>query len=258
MYKVIVVDDEDIIVNGLVKLMPWEKYRCQVVGSAADGEQALALIREQKPDVMFTDIRMPKMDGLALIGAVKSEYPAMEITILSGHPQFTYAQKAISLGVSSYILKPSKMDELEQALEKMVTSLDDFYKKIGSGDGKTPEPTEENEASSNFVVHNALKYMEENYRQKLSLTDVAQGVYVSQWHLSKLIAKVTGQSFNDLLNGIRIKEAKKLLEDPALRIGEVSERVGFLDVAHFSRVFKKVENCSANDYRNSYLYKKQH
>lgn len=68
---------------------------------------------------------------------------------------------------------------------------------------------------------------------------MADKVYVSQWHLSKLIAKNTGQSFSDLLNGVRIAKAKELLADPALKVWEVSDAVGFADVTHFSRIFKK-------------------
>ena len=82
---------------------------------------------------------------------------------------------------------------------------------------------------------------------------MADKVYVSQWHLAKLIAKHTGQSFSDLLNGVRIPKAKELLADPALKVWEVSDAVGFADVTHFSRIFKKMENMSANEYRNKQI-----
>lgn len=75
--------------------------------------------------------------------------------------------------------------------------------------------------------------MEENYTQKITLAEVAEKTYVSQWHLSKLLNGHTGKSFSELLNHIRIEEAKKLLKDPSLRIGDISEEVGFMDVALF-------------------------
>jgi len=99
-------------------------------------------------------------------------------------------------------------------------------------------------------VKNALRYMEEHYRERITLAEVADKIYVSQWHLSKLLNRHTGNSFSELLNHIRIEKAKELLKDPSKRIGDVSEDVGFLDVAHFSRVFKKQEGISANEYRN--------
>lgn len=72
-----------------------------------------------------------------------------------------------------------------------------------------------------------------------------------EWHLSKLLNKHTGQNFSIALNKARIAEAKELLKDPAKRIYDIAEEVGFQDLAHFSRVFKKLEGISANEYRNT-------
>ena len=83
------------------------------------------------------------------------------------------------------------------------------------------------------------------------MQDVADCCYVSQWHLSKQLHKYAEKSFYDILNSIRIQAAKRLLEDPSLKIGEISEMVGYTDTAHFSRTFKKLENMSANEYRNT-------
>ncbi len=104
--------------------------------------------------------------------------------------------------------------------------------------------------ASSFIVKNAVAYIEENYKEKLKLSDVADQVYVSQWHLSKLLNRYLGQNFSEILNGVRINKAKELLKDPALRIGDIADEVGFLDMAHFSRVFKKQVGISANEYRN--------
>ena len=87
------------------------------------------------------------------------------------------------------------------------------------------------------------------------MNEVAEKTYVSQWHLSKLLNRHTGQSFSELLNHVRMEQAKELLKNPALRIGDIAEAVGFLDIAHFSRVFKKQEGISANEYRNKVLGK---
>lgn len=242
MYKAVLVDDEDIIVTGLQKIMPWQQYGVEVVGTASDGLQAQPLIREQKPDILFTDICMPGLDGLAMIAALRSEFPQMQVAILSGYPDFDYAQRAIGLGVVRYLLKPSKMADLEEALACMVENL-----------GGVQEVEEEPKNAQNFIIKRAMEYLEQHYAEKLTLPDVADQVYVSQWHLSKLISKYTGKSFSDLLAGVRIAKAKELLRDPALKIWEISEAVGFADVTHFSRTFKKFENMSANEYRNTTL-----
>jgi len=87
------------------------------------------------------------------------------------------------------------------------------------------------------------------------LSEVAENIYVSQWHLSKLLHRHTGQNFSEILNNVRIEKAKELLDNPALRIGEVAEEVGFIDIAHFSKVFKKIVGMSPNEYRNTVLSK---
>lgn len=95
--------------------------------------------------------------------------------------------------------------------------------------------------------------MEENYAQKLTLGLVTEKTYVSQWHLSKLLNRHEGRNFSEILNQIRVEHAKELLKEMQLRIADISEMVGFTDVAHFSRVFKKLEGLSANEYRNTKL-----
>ena len=253
MYKVVIIDDEPIIVEGLSRIIDWENHRCQLAGTAADGREGLELIRRVKPDIIFTDISMPGMDGLQMIAAIRVEQPDTCISILTGYRDFDYAQTAIRLGVSRYLLKPSKLTELEEAVEFMVGELD----KRPAGEKKTEEasetPSAENEpdgSAGSFIVRNALDYLDAHYAEKITLTELADKMYVSQWHLSKLLNKHMKKSFSDLLNEVRIREAKKLLMDPSLRVGDVAERVGFLDIAHFSRVFKKYTEMSANEYRN--------
>ena len=254
MYKVAIIDDEPIIVEGLSKTVDWSKWDAKVVGFAYDGIEGLSLIRKEKPDIVISDIAMPNMDGLAMIAALKSEFPFMQVSILTGYRDFDYAKEAISLGVTRFLLKPSKHEEIEEAITAMTAKLSEFRVLYGKNDEeiiseKDNDDILENPASS-FIVNNALNYIKENYKEKLKLVDVADHIYVSQWHLSKLLNKHTGKNFSEILNGIRIEKAKELMKDPSLRIVDIAEAVGFLDLAHFSRVFKKTCGISAGDYRN--------
>lgn len=246
MYHVVIIDDEPIIVEGISKLVPWGKYGCCVTACAYGGKEGLVTIREKRPDIIFTDISMPGLDGLKMIAALKSEFPDMQISILTGFRDFDYCQEAIRLGVCRFLLKPSKLEEIEEALAVMAENL----KKKGVASHE--ESQEENSAGS-FIVKNALAYMEEHYNEKLTLALVAEKTYVSQWHLSKLLNKHENRNFSEILNQIRVEHAKELLKEMQLRIVDISEMVGFTDVAHFSRVFKKMEGISANEYRNTRL-----
>ncbi|MCD7736441.1 MAG: response regulator [Lachnospiraceae bacterium] len=241
MYKVVIVDDDPIVVKGLSELIPWKKYDCEVVGTAENGQEGLAMIRRLHPHMIFSDIHMPKMDGLTMAAALRSEYEDTELTILTEYRNFELAQQAIRLGVTRFLLKPSNMEELEEAVAAMALRL----KKKGI----TGQQGASSENAGSLLVEKALEYMRENYQHRVTLTDVAESVYVSQWHMSRLLNRHTGKSFSELMNSIRIEEAKKLLADPSLRIGDIAEMTGFQDMAHFSRVFRKLAGISANEYR---------
>lgn len=251
MFKVVIIDDEPIIVEGISRVIKWEKYDCEIVGTACDGNEGMELIEEQNPDIVFSDIAMPGIQGLQMIAALREKHRDMMITILTGYRDFDFAQTAITLGVCRFLLKPSNLSEIEEAVQYMVDSLKrrEEQEQIPA---KESEGEQQSEAGS-FLVKNALEYLDEHYTEKLTLAELADKMYVSQWHLSKLLNGHTKKSFNELLNEVRIREAKELLKDPALRIGDIAERVGFLDIAHFSRVFKKYIGMSANEYRNTKL-----
>lgn len=123
MLRVFLVEDESIIRETLRDTVPWGQYGYTFAGEAGDGEMALPLIRQVKPDVLITDIRMPFMDGLALSELVRREFPEMKIIIISGYDDFEYARQAISIGVDQYLLKPitkkALLDVLEELKEKI-------------------------------------------------------------------------------------------------------------------------------------------
>lgn len=249
MYRVVLVDDEALIVEGLRKVVRWEEYDCKIVGTASCGEEGAELIRHEKPDILFMDICMPGIDGLTMLAGLRSEFPHMQVTVLTGYRDFSYAQQAIHLGVTRFLLKPSKMAEIQEAVQKMVENL----KSMPQTSGETEYQSEENTdmPAGNFIVNTAIEFIREHYAEKLTMQIVAENCYVSQWHLSKLLSKHVGRNFYDILNEVRIGEAKRLLRDSSLRIGDIGEMVGYTDSAHFARTFKKLTGKSAADYRNS-------
>lgn len=246
MYKVVLIDDESIIVEGLKSVIDWEKYDCEVVDTAFNAAQGTKKIRRHSPHILFTDIKMPDMDGLSMLAGLKSEYPNMQVAILTGFRNFEYGQQAVRLGVTRLLLKPCPMNELEEALVTMVANL----KQLDGEDDVKDKASESEHSANSFIVRQAISYLEGNYKDKITLQDVADYCYVSQWHLSKLLNKHMDKSFYNLLNEARIKVAKKLLKDPSLRICDISDMVGYADTGHFSRVFKKIVGTSANAYRN--------
>ncbi|HEY2493510.1 MAG TPA: response regulator [Paenibacillus sp.] len=139
MYKLILVDDEADVREGLIEEIPWEKHGFQVVDKAENGREAIDLIDKYLPDVVVTDIHMPFMNGLELSNWIKDKYPNTKIIILTGYDEFEYAQKAIKLQIDEYVLKPFSARELIDILLKVKNQLD--------------EETEDKENLQNLMQH---------------------------------------------------------------------------------------------------------
>ena len=124
MYRVIIVDDEPVIRRGLRETIEWDSLGLEVAGEAADGIEALRLIKAIRPEILITDIRMPDMDGIRLIQEVKKLDFDVKITILSGYSDYDYLKAAIRLGVDNYLLKPIDNDELISNLKNAVSEIE--------------------------------------------------------------------------------------------------------------------------------------
>ena len=129
MYKVFIVEDEILVREGIRNNIHWENTRFIFSGEASDGEMALSMIQEIKPDILITDIKMPFMDGLELSRIVKRTMPWMRIIVLSGHDEFEYARESISIGIDEYILKPINSSLLLSTLDKVVERIEEEKKK---------------------------------------------------------------------------------------------------------------------------------
>ncbi len=119
MIKVLIADDEEIIRTSVAQMIPWQELGMDLVGCARNGLEALDMVSDNAPDIIITDIRMPLMDGLDLISRIRVIAPDTEVIILSGFGEFTYAQKAMSLGVKHYLLKPTRKEDLAELLRKI-------------------------------------------------------------------------------------------------------------------------------------------
>jgi two-component system response regulator YesN len=133
MIRVLIADDEKRIRDGLEATIPWDSLGMAVIGTAAHGEAALELARQTEPHIILTDVRMPRMDGLEFLRQVKAFLPRVKVVILSGYDDFSYAQQAVKLGVSDYLVKPVGTEEIVRTLTNLRESLERA--------GDRPEPS---------------------------------------------------------------------------------------------------------------------
>lgn len=124
MYRLLLVDDEEDVREGVIQEIDWEKIGYEVVGKAENGKEALELVEKLVPDVVVTDIKMPFMDGLQLSEAIRTQFSTIKIIILTGFDEFEYAQKAVKLNINEYVLKPFSSQELIDSLMKVKAQID--------------------------------------------------------------------------------------------------------------------------------------
>lgn len=252
MYKVLIVEDEDIIRKGLMFMVNWQEAGCVVAGEAADGREGLAKIRETRPDIVLVDINMPVLDGLEMLEQSIKEC-GYDAIIVSGYSEFEYARKAITLGVTEYLLKPVDFTQLYDALKKIIQKrraaariqddrklIDMEKKKLGILEALASGRLSE----SNPHVEFMMNYIKEHYSSHVSLTDVSGQCGMSCTYLNAKFKSGTGYTFNDFLNRYRMQKAVELLKENKYKVYEIAALVGFSDYKYFIKVFKKYAGCS--------------
>ena len=129
MYKVLIADDEALILKGISTMVEWEKCRTELIGTALNGEIAYDMIVKDPPDIVITDIKMPGMNGLELLQKVRQTYSEIQFIILSGYEEFEFAKKAMEYGVKHYLLKPCNKGRIADVLEQVVAEIDETRSK---------------------------------------------------------------------------------------------------------------------------------
>lgn len=246
MYSVVVIDDNRIAVEAIVKSTDWNLCGCRVAGSAYDGVAGLSLIRQIQPDIVVIDIQMPGINGLEVIGKLKEEKKNIQFIIISGYSQFEYARQGLRYGVKDYLLKPIMKEEMEAALKHVAEELRRLTFEKKPLEEETEDPLSEelrrirkNVSGYSLVVSKALSLIDNNLDKNISLTDIAEEFLVSTGHFSKCFKRETGVGFSAYATMVKMERARELLKDPQNRIGEVARMLGYSDYAYFFQVFKK-------------------
>lgn len=242
MMKVVVVEDEDLVRRGIVLTVDWAGVGCAVVGEAADGMAGLEVIRANQPDLIITDIKMPRLDGIEMIRRLREEGCRAYVILLTAYSDFSYAQAAVKLGAVDYLLKPFQDGELEEAVTRLRERVTPT---------ETPAVGKEisEEGKSKYVME-ALRYIAGHYNDPdMSVSSVAQDLGISEGHLSHVFKKETSRTLGSYLTDYRIRKAMELLKDCRNKVYEVADRVGYRDITYFSSTFKRVVGVSPSEYQ---------
>jgi two-component system, response regulator YesN len=248
---ILIVDDEPRTRQGIRKtLEAWSLGRYRIE-TASSGVEALSWLQQNDANLLVTDIRMPEVGGLELVERLSVMAHPPVVVVISGHPEFDYAQKALQLGVVSYLLKPLDKSKLVQAVEAALKREEDMNRiermeKLF--DPKLLETVQE-EKQYGAQVREAHRYLDEHLSEQLSMRSVAEHLHMNASYFSVLFKEQTGLTFSDYLSRRRIQRAKELLVNTRLSIAEIAEQVGYQTAKYFVKVFRTIENVSPGQYR---------
>ncbi|BBI33381.1 response regulator transcription factor [Cohnella abietis] len=250
MLKVMVVDDEEHIRQGIVKILTRYPGELEIAGQHANGLEALLQISSMDAgdlDLILTDIEMPMMNGLDFIAQAKSKLPDLCIIMLSGYNDFEYARRAMRAGATDYLLKP--MDKVEvfrllaQCEEKKLAALQHDRTQEATSTVEVP-------AAEKTTVERIRKLLVKEYCREIDLKFISGEIGLNASYISKVFSRETGETITDCLNGIRIAKAKQFLRDhPGLKVYEIAHSVGYGDKIYFQKLFKRMVGVTPLEYR---------
>ena len=245
MLKVLVVDDEPMERKGIMLGVDWASMDCIIVGEAANGEEGLAAAMRYDPNLIITDVRMPKMDGLEMLKALRETGNQAHVILLTAYSDFEYARMALQHNADDYLVKPFDNQDLLAAIRKIHEKENRWGTPVLQN---LPSLAKKNQ--SKYVLE-AINYIAEHYRESgLNISIIAQHLGLSEGHLSHTFKKETSYTVVNYLTMYRMHAAMEELKDCRNKVYEVSERVGYRDVTYFSSQFKKYTGMTPSEYQS--------
>ena len=270
--QVLIVEDEQIIREGILSRPDWAGMGITQLRSAASAKEAFAVLENYTPDLIISDIRMRGMNGLEMCRKIREKLPQVQIIILTGYDEKEYLKEAIELGVVGFIEKPLSLTTLRHAIDKVRKNFAGTGQESGlqpstkndaaatagenssfSGPDGTDPPSrrQETEERSSLAVKKVMSYIQDHYwEEDLSLKILAEQVYLTPQYLSTLFKNETGMTVGQYMADHRIDQAKRMLDDPSYKLYQISGLVGYKDANYFTRLFRKKTGMTPMEYRN--------
>lgn len=246
MLRLLIVDDEHIELEAIQFLLTKHRPDIYSVETARNGLEAYQKMCSFLPQIILMDIRMPHWDGIKSAIEIRKKFPDVQLIFITAFDEFNYAQQAVRLGASEYLLKPVRPSDLLQILDKIAQKL--TVQALDCLPLREVMPS----APSHYqddLIQKACYFIESNFNQKLSLTEVAETLHLSTPYFSKLFKRKTGLNFVNYLLKIRMDKACELLQTTYTPIQTIAKEVGYSDVSHFTRLFHKETGHTPKQYR---------
>ena len=239
MYRVYVVDDDALILEEIVESVPWMDNGFEVVGYSTSPHEALEQIPRLHADVIFSDLKMPAMDGIEMIRILREHGFECEFVMLSAFGTFEDSRAFFLLEGFDYILKPLQQAEVQIVLERLARKLTDK-----PGKAVLPELTGVNSAFTELVI-----YITENFNQKHTLKQLSTQFNLSENYICNLFSKHYNSTLTRFITELRMREALRIMQQTDKAFKAIAVECGYLDYYYFCKVFKEYYGSSPTQYR---------
>ncbi|MCB8817790.1 response regulator transcription factor [Desulfosporosinus shakirovi] len=246
MSVVLIVEDELLELEFLKAIVAEELLPRDKIITCESGTQAVKVAKQYRPDIIVMDILLPEMDGLQALQEIREFLPQACVIILSACSDFSYAQTAIHLRVQEYLLKPVKPSVFKKVFQDVLSTA-------SACQVHAHEEIVEQETNQIYSIKKSLKYIHDNFKQKLPLQLVSANVFLNPQYFSRIFKKEVGVTYIDYVNKLKIDHACKLLETTSYPAYRISSECGFTDPSYFNRVFVQQMNMTPKAYRRKHL-----
>ncbi|WP_141500472.1 response regulator transcription factor [Paenibacillus luteus] len=250
MYKLLIMDDEPQILEGMKRILDWKQYGFSRIDTCESTEAAMSKVVDLLPDVAIFDVCVGKDLGYETIQRLNELQIPTKYVIMSGYSEFKYAQEAIRCGVKDYLLKPLDRTKLQQVIEKII--VEDLHGTIGNAscESLNKDPVlGVSYTSLSKLVNRILLMIKAEYTQNITLKSVAELFQMNSTYLGQLFLKESGMKFSEYLMAYRMLLAQERIQSSDEKISSIAISVGYNNLNYFYTHFQSFFGKSPSDLR---------
>lgn len=251
MYRVLLVEDDSALRFLYSRMTTWTDCGFQIVKEAKNGKEAIEILQSQSFDLIFTDIRMPFIDGIELVRKLEPMGITTTVVFCSSYDEFEYARQGLIYGVFDYILKPIDTRRLREVLIRVKEHI-----KLHSSQEVLPAIEQvlhhfDLTPNSSKLVYQVSVYLSKHYGEIITMEDVSDELGFSKDYFGKLFKQQFGTSFHEFISRVKISYAIELLQCGNYLIYEISEMLGYSSTDYFTKVFKEITGYTPSEFKNN-------
>lgn len=251
MYRVLLVEDDAALRFIYSKMKTWSECGFAIAAEASNGKVALETLEKKSFDLIFTDIRMPFVDGIEMLRKLNEAGNTIPVIFASSYDEFEYARQGLILGAFDYLLKPVDQRKLEEVLVRVKKHIDDML------NGSKIQPSVETvlqlleiSPDQNKFVNQVALYCSDHYSEIFSVEEIAEAHAYSKDYFAKLFKQHFGITFHEFYSKIKIEYAKELIRTGNYKAYEISDILGYSSVDYFTKVFKEITGMTPSKYKS--------